>query len=61
AFLNENPIYTQVELAEQLGVDRAAVSRRVHGAGKIQKLGKRVSHELSRSGITRRLSACVSL
>jgi hypothetical protein len=61
ALLNENPSQAQEELAEQLEVDQATVSRRLHKMGKIQKLGKWVPHELSQNSIIRRLNTCVSL
>lgn len=59
--LRENPAQTQEELAEQLGVDRSTVARRLHEMGKILKLGKWVPHELSENSIIRRLNTCVSL
>lgn len=41
ALLNEDLSQTQVQLAKQLEVDQAIVSRRPYEIGKIQKLGKR--------------------
>uniref|UniRef100_A0A1I7XPH6 HTH_48 domain-containing protein n=1 Tax=Heterorhabditis bacteriophora TaxID=37862 RepID=A0A1I7XPH6_HETBA len=51
ALLDENPSETQEELAEQLGVDKATVSRRLHEMGKIRELEKWVPHELSEDSI----------
>uniref|UniRef100_A0A1I7XSV3 HTH_48 domain-containing protein n=1 Tax=Heterorhabditis bacteriophora TaxID=37862 RepID=A0A1I7XSV3_HETBA len=44
SLLDENPLQTQEELAEQLGVDKATVSRRLHEMGKLRKLGKCTEH-----------------
>uniref|UniRef100_A0A1I7WWM0 HTH_48 domain-containing protein n=1 Tax=Heterorhabditis bacteriophora TaxID=37862 RepID=A0A1I7WWM0_HETBA len=52
---------TRKELTEQLVVDKAIVSRRLHEMGKIRKLGKWVSHELSENSIGRRLNSCIPL
>uniref|UniRef100_A0A1I7WPT3 HTH marR-type domain-containing protein n=1 Tax=Heterorhabditis bacteriophora TaxID=37862 RepID=A0A1I7WPT3_HETBA len=40
SLLDANPSQPQEELAEQLGVDKATVSRRLHEMGKIRKFGK---------------------
>jgi len=40
-------IQSQKMLAEQLGVSQAAISMRLHAMGKVQKIGKWVSHELN--------------
>uniref|UniRef100_A0A1I7XS11 HTH_48 domain-containing protein n=1 Tax=Heterorhabditis bacteriophora TaxID=37862 RepID=A0A1I7XS11_HETBA len=61
SLLDENPLQTQEELAEQLGVDKATVSRRLHEMGKLRKLGKWVPYELSENTIGRRLNICISL
>uniref|UniRef100_A0A1I7XL47 HTH_48 domain-containing protein n=1 Tax=Heterorhabditis bacteriophora TaxID=37862 RepID=A0A1I7XL47_HETBA len=61
SLLDENPSQTQEELAEQLGVDKTTVSRRLHEMGKIRKLGKWVPYELSENSIGRRLNICISL
>jgi DeoR/GlpR family transcriptional regulator of sugar metabolism len=61
ALLNEKPSQTQVELAEQFGVDQATISRRLHEKGKILKLGKWVPHETSQNSIIRWLSTRISL
>uniref|UniRef100_A0A1I7XB13 ABC transporter domain-containing protein n=1 Tax=Heterorhabditis bacteriophora TaxID=37862 RepID=A0A1I7XB13_HETBA len=51
SLLDENPSQTQEELAEQLGVGKATVSRRLHEMGKIRKLGRWAPHELSEDSI----------
>uniref|UniRef100_A0A1I7XDY0 HTH_48 domain-containing protein n=1 Tax=Heterorhabditis bacteriophora TaxID=37862 RepID=A0A1I7XDY0_HETBA len=61
SLLDANPSQTQEELTEQLGVDKATVSRRLHEMGKIRKLGKWVPYELSENSIDRRLNICISL
>uniref|UniRef100_A0A1I7XI98 HTH_48 domain-containing protein n=1 Tax=Heterorhabditis bacteriophora TaxID=37862 RepID=A0A1I7XI98_HETBA len=61
SLLDENPLQTRKELAEQAGVDKATVSRRLHEMGKIRKLGKWVPYELSEDSIGRRLNICISL
>uniref|UniRef100_A0A1I7XNW1 mannosyl-oligosaccharide 1,3-1,6-alpha-mannosidase n=1 Tax=Heterorhabditis bacteriophora TaxID=37862 RepID=A0A1I7XNW1_HETBA len=61
SLLDANPSQTQEELAEQLGVDKTTVSRRLHEMGKIRKLGKWVPYELSENSIGRRLIICISL
>uniref|UniRef100_A0A1I7X486 HTH_48 domain-containing protein n=1 Tax=Heterorhabditis bacteriophora TaxID=37862 RepID=A0A1I7X486_HETBA len=61
SLLSENPSQNQEELAEQLGVDKTTVSRRLHEMGKIRKLGKWVPYELSENSIGRRLNICISL
>uniref|UniRef100_A0A1I7XH26 Mariner Mos1 transposase n=1 Tax=Heterorhabditis bacteriophora TaxID=37862 RepID=A0A1I7XH26_HETBA len=52
---------TRKGLAEQLGVHKATVSRRLQDMGKLWMLGKWVSHELSENSIGRRLNICISL
>lgn len=59
--LSDNAAQTQEELAKQLGVDQATVSRRLHEMGKIQKIGKWVPHELSEINMLSRLTTCASL
>ncbi|MEZ0498455.1 ArsR family transcriptional regulator [Sphingomonas sp. IW22] len=59
--LCENTAQTQEELAKQLGVDQATVSRHLNSLGKIQKVGKWVPHELSERNISCRLTTCASL
>uniref|UniRef100_A0A1I7W854 HTH_48 domain-containing protein n=1 Tax=Heterorhabditis bacteriophora TaxID=37862 RepID=A0A1I7W854_HETBA len=61
SLLDANPSQTQEELAGQLGVDKATVSRRSHEMGKIRKLGKWVPYELPENSIGRRLNICISL
>uniref|UniRef100_A0A1I7XH59 HTH_48 domain-containing protein n=1 Tax=Heterorhabditis bacteriophora TaxID=37862 RepID=A0A1I7XH59_HETBA len=61
SLLDENPLQTRKELAEQPGVDKAKVSRRLHEMGKIRKIGKWVPYELSENSIGRRLNICISL
>ena len=46
ALLDEDDIQTQ-QLADQLNVTRKAVSIRLKSMGKLQKMGKWVSHELN--------------
>ena len=46
ALLDEDDTQSQKMLAEQLGVSQAAISMRLHAMGKVQKIGKWVSHEL---------------
>jgi len=59
--LSDNAAQTQEELAKQLGVDQATVSRRLHEMGKILKIGKWVPHELSEINMLSRLTTCASL
>ena len=47
-FLEENSCRTQSELAQELGVTRHAISKRLHKLGRIQKEGHWVLHELTR-------------
>uniref|UniRef100_A0A1I7X9Y5 HTH_48 domain-containing protein n=1 Tax=Heterorhabditis bacteriophora TaxID=37862 RepID=A0A1I7X9Y5_HETBA len=61
SLLDENPSQTQKELAKQLGVDKATVSRRLHELGKIRKFGKWVPHDLSHDSIGIRPDTCISL
>uniref|UniRef100_A0A1I7XRM8 HTH_48 domain-containing protein n=1 Tax=Heterorhabditis bacteriophora TaxID=37862 RepID=A0A1I7XRM8_HETBA len=61
SLLEENPSQTRKGLAEQLAVDKATVSRRLHEMGKIRKLGKWVPYELSENSIGIRLNICISL
>uniref|UniRef100_A0A1I7XK63 Mariner Mos1 transposase n=1 Tax=Heterorhabditis bacteriophora TaxID=37862 RepID=A0A1I7XK63_HETBA len=51
SLLDENPLQTQKGLAEQLGVIKQTVSRRLHEMGKIRELRKWVSHELFEDSI----------
>ena len=61
ALLHENSARTLVELGNKLGVTAAAVSKRLHALGKIQKEGKWVSNELSDSAIHNRFNIAVPL
>uniref|UniRef100_A0A1I7XHW9 EF-hand domain-containing protein n=1 Tax=Heterorhabditis bacteriophora TaxID=37862 RepID=A0A1I7XHW9_HETBA len=61
SLLDENLSQTQEELVEQLGVDKATVSRRLHEMGKIRKFGKWVPPELSKHSIGFRFNICISL
>uniref|UniRef100_A0A1I7X9Z9 HTH_48 domain-containing protein n=1 Tax=Heterorhabditis bacteriophora TaxID=37862 RepID=A0A1I7X9Z9_HETBA len=61
SLLDENPSQTQEELAKQLGVDKATVSRRLHELGEIRKFGKWVPHDLSHDSIGIRPDTCISL
>jgi len=45
-------------LAEQLSVSQAAISMRLHAMGKVQKIGKWVSHELNDRQMERRQNTC---
>lgn len=56
--LDVNPCQTQKELAIELNVDRATISRRLHAMGKIRKLGKWVPHQLSENQLHARITAC---
>uniref|UniRef100_A0A1I7X078 HTH cro/C1-type domain-containing protein n=1 Tax=Heterorhabditis bacteriophora TaxID=37862 RepID=A0A1I7X078_HETBA len=49
--LDENTSQTQEELAEQLGVDKATLSRRLHEMGKICKLGNLSVHLVEHEGV----------
>lgn len=59
--LTDNAAQTQEDLAKQLGINQATVSRRLNEMGKIQKAGKWVPHELSESNVFGRLTTCASL
>uniref|UniRef100_A0A1I7WEI6 HTH_48 domain-containing protein n=1 Tax=Heterorhabditis bacteriophora TaxID=37862 RepID=A0A1I7WEI6_HETBA len=61
SLLSEKLLQTQCELAEQLGVDQATVSRGLNEMGKIHKLRKWVSHEISEDSIGRRFNSCIPL
>lgn len=61
ALLDDNPAQSLRELAQQLGVDKSTVSRRLHAIGKIQKEGKWLPHRLTDSAIANRLNICISL
>lgn len=58
ALLEENDSQTQEELAEQLGVTRETVSRRLKTMGLIQKLSKWVPHNLTERNQERRSATC---
>jgi histone-lysine N-methyltransferase SETMAR len=58
ALLDEDDTQTQEELAEQLQVDRATVSRRLSGMGLIRKISRWVPHQLSDRNQERRLTTC---
>ncbi|XGW13289.1 hypothetical protein V3C99_013710, partial [Haemonchus contortus] len=58
ALLDEDPAQTQAELALELSVNRATISRRLHEMGKIRKLGKWVPHQLSEKQLEARVTAC---
>ncbi len=61
ALLKENSAQTEKELAEQLNVTQAAISKRFHALKMIQKEGKWVPHELTEANIENRLMVCNSL
>ena len=54
ALLDKDCCQTQEELAESLGVTRAAISKRSKAAGYIQKQGNWVPHELKPRLVERR-------
>ena len=55
ALLNENSAQTQKELADQLGVMQAAISKQLHAMGKIHKEGRWVPHELTEHNLGQRV------
>uniref|UniRef100_A0A1I7XHV8 Mariner Mos1 transposase n=1 Tax=Heterorhabditis bacteriophora TaxID=37862 RepID=A0A1I7XHV8_HETBA len=61
ALFDENDSQTRKELAEQLRVDQATVSRRLYEMGNIRKFGKWVPYELSENSIGCRFNICFSL
>jgi histone-lysine N-methyltransferase SETMAR len=58
ALLDENSCRTQKELALELNVDIATISRRLHAMGKIRKLGKWVPHQLNENQLKARIETC---
>jgi len=58
ALLDGDDTQSQKMLAEQLGVSQAAISMRLHAMGKVQKIGKWVSHELNDRQMERRQNTC---
>lgn len=58
ALLDENACQTQKELAMELNVDRATISRHLHAMGKIRKLGRWVPHQLNEKQLEARIAAC---
>lgn len=58
ALLDENAVQTQKELALELNVDRATISRHLHAMGKIRKLGRWVPHQLNGNQLEARITAC---
>lgn len=58
ALLDENPCRTQKELAMELNVGRATISRHLHAMGKIRKLGKWVPHQLNEKQLEERITTC---
>jgi len=54
ALLDEDDTQSQKMFAEQLGVSQATISMRLHAMGKVQKIGKWVSHELNDNQMERR-------
>ena len=61
ALLDEDSAQTQKELAHRLGVTEAAISKRLHAMGKIQKEGRWVPHELTEHNLGQRINTCLSL
>jgi len=61
ALLDEDDSQTQSELAEQLGVDQASISRRLRDMGKIHKLSRWVPYELSERQQENRRTTCEML
>ena len=56
--LDEDDSQTQKQLAEQLSVSQQVVSSRLREMGKIQKVGRWVSHELNERQMERRKNTC---
>ena len=61
ALLDEDDTQTQRQLAEALGVQQQAISKRLRATGKIQKCGKWVPHELTERQMENRKVACEML
>jgi histone-lysine N-methyltransferase SETMAR len=61
SLLDEDDAQSQEQLAEELNVDQATISRRLQALGKIRKEGKWVPHELKERDIERRLVTCEML
>jgi len=61
ALLDKDDLQTQKQLAEQLNVSQQAVSNRLREMGKIQKVGKRVPHELNERQQENRRTTCEML
>ena len=51
SLLDEDDAQSQEQLAEELNVDQATISRRLQALGKIRKEGKWVPHELKERDI----------
>lgn len=60
ALLGEDDTQSAIELLKQLGVNISTIDRRLHSMEKIQKVGKRVLHELSERNVEQRLNTCIS-
>ena len=58
---NEDPRQSTRELSIILNVDQTTVLGRLHGLGKINKVGKWVPYKLSEISIIQRLNTCTSL
>lgn len=61
ALLKENSAQTEKELAKQLHVTQAAISKRLHAMKMILKEGKWIPHQLTEANIENRLMVCTSL
>jgi len=61
ALLDEDDTQTQRQLAEALGVQQQAISKRLRAMGKIQKCGKWVPHELTERQMENRKVTCEML
>ena len=61
ALLDEDDAQTQQMMAQQLNVTRQAISDRLRSMGKIQKVGKRVPHELNERQMEKRKTVCEML
>lgn len=59
--LDEDDCQSQIQLADTLNVTQAAVSKRLHKMGKIQKEGKWVPYELTERQKERRKTTCEML
>jgi histone-lysine N-methyltransferase SETMAR len=59
--LEEDSRLTTRELASELSVSPTTISNRLRAIGKVQKVGKWVTHKLSEINMAQRLNTCVFL